>query len=691
MNGIPATLQDFLNRNTWIALVATTLVGIAAVVFRPPTWVLDALIVINWASALALFGLVFRIESASNLASFPTILQLATNLRILTLFAVLTNIVMTFEAGRLVTRLAPSFDREAMVATIMTLLLLVLMYKILLAKGSDRISMVLARYAVDRLPGIQMGIEADVRSGAIDSKEAQRRREAEDRNLDFRAACEGAAKFINAEGNLVLIATALGIIAAITGSQLADEKRFRSLGEAASESAKLVGGAGLAVILPAIMMSLAMILLITKSSGDRRGSSIGDDVREQMLQHPVVLGMVGFAMLVAGVVMRNLFGAILTLVGTGAILFARQKMKSRDALVKSAKNEEVRVISRGERRPLSPLVFELSEGLIAELGADANGAQRHAVEYMEQHVYDLLGLKIPQPDLLVAGIPGCQLRLLLSEIPVMEIELPAGMWFVPSSCGEGAHWTGNRVFGDVVGRFVPAADVPDGVTAHGIAGALPLVFTAALLRHAYDFVDTTQVQQMLAQTATVHRDLVTQTNEAIKTVELVDLLKGLVKEQISIRDTRRILEAVMRGVQRGLKSDLLLDYVRSELSLQIAYRFAPARVLHCIQITNDATVAIEKAQLRIPGGVGEPRVNMPQAQRDAFEQDIREACNEAIARGFRPVIVCRQVVRLAMYILARGPCPDVVVLAAEELPPDFAVKAVAKVGDSVPPASAGNE
>jgi type III secretion protein V len=353
MSGIPAALQNFLNRNTWVALVATMLVGIAAVVFRPPTWVLDALVVINWASAMAFFGLVFRIESAAALASFPTILQLATTLRILTLFAVLTNIIMTFEAGRLVTRLAPSFDREAMVSTIMTLLLLVLMYKILLAKGSERIASVKARFVLDAMPVKHMGIDGDLRAGVIDMREAQRRREILHQEMQSSPAMEGVAKFVNAEGTLVLIGVALGIVAAITGSQIAEVKPFATLGEATGEAAKLVGGAGLAVILPAIMMSLAAVILITRASSEGSGKDIGTEIGEQVLRRPIVLGMVGFTMLVAGVVMRNLFGALLVLGGAGAIMFAWKMMKAQEVLVQSRILERERLVNRGERPELA--------------------------------------------------------------------------------------------------------------------------------------------------------------------------------------------------------------------------------------------------------------------------------------------------------------------------------------------------
>lgn len=691
MSGIPAALQNFLNRNTWVALVATMLVGIAAVVFRPPTWVLDALVVINWASALALFGLVFRIESATKLASFPTILQLATTLRILALFAVLTNIVTTFEAGRLVTRLAPSFDREAMVATIMTLLLLVLMYKILLAKGSERIATVKARFSLDAMPGKQMSIDADLRAGAIDMREAQRRREVLQKEVQFSAAMEGAAKFINAEGNLVLIGAALGIVAAITGSQIADVKMFTP-GEAAGQAAKLVGGAGLAVILPAIMMSLAMVILITRASGEDSDKDIGTEIGDQVLRRPIVLGMVGFTMLVAGVVMRNLFGALLVLGGAGAIMFAWKMMKAQEILVQSRNLERARLVSRGERRQLAPLTFELSKDLLAELGPNADSELGRAVEYVEQHVYEVLGVKIPQPDISIGDSPGCRLRLLLDENFAMEVELPAGTRFVPVRAGDSMRASGNRVLGDVVGRFVAAADVPDGVAAPGTAGVLPLAFAAAVLRFAHEFVDVTQVQRMLEQTSVHHRELVNQTvQDVVKHAELVELLKKLVKDQISIRDVRRILESVLAGAQRGLKNEQLLDYVRASLSRQITHQFAPDRSLRCIQVTRETDAEVEERQRPAVGGIGETRVIMPEARRRALEQDIREACSAAIERGCRPIILCRPEVRQAINVVARGQCPDVVVLAADELNQDVAVETVAWIGDSIPPASAGNE
>ncbi len=693
MNGLPAGLQEYINKNIWIVLVATMLVAVAAVAFRPPKWVIDGLIVINWAAALAVFALVFRIESSAKLASFPTVLQLLTTMRVLTFFAALVGIVLEFQAGRLVSRLAPDFTGEAMLATLMTLVLLVLMYKILLAKGSERVATVSARFALDGMPGKQMSIDADFRAGAIDIKEAQRRRERLQKEMQFFGSMEGAAKYINAEGNLILIAAALGIVAAITAGTTGEPPQFAKVGDAAREGAKLVGGAGLAVILPAIMMSIAMTLLITQAPSEGSESGIGVQIGRQFLTHPVVPGMAGFTMVVLGLVLiRGWFGVLLALLGAAGVFIAWKMARAMEQVALDRARENVNAALRHERRQLSRVILELSPGLIAELGADWEELLLRSAARADDRLYELLGVKAPEPALAEWAAAGCRLRLLIDGISVHEIELPPGARFVTAVPGDNRQPGRNRVLADVVGRFVPAGEVPLGADAPDIAAAMHLVICSAHMRSAHEFVGVDETKLMLDHAATSYRELVNQTvPDAIKLVELAELFRGLVREQISIRDVRRILEAILRGAQRGLKSDSLLGYVRTELARQITHQFAPDGHLRCIQITRETDAEIHEKQRPAVVSGGEPRLFLAEARRRALDDELREGCAASLDRGFRPVIVCRPEVRQVVQSVARGQCPDVVVLAVDEILPDVTVTTVAWIGDSVPPDSTGSQ
>ena len=172
-----------------------------------------------------------------------------------------------------------------------------------------------------------------------------------------------------------------------------------------------------------------------------------------------------------------------------------------------------------------------------------------------------------------------------------------------------------------------------------------------------------------------------------QTHRLVHLRQRTVLDVIAAPDAirqRLVAQSVIGPI--GLRRE-----VEQALARQITHQFAPDGHLRCIQITRETDAEIHEKQRPAVVSGGEPRLFLAEARRRALDDELREGCAASLDRGFRPVIVCRPEVRQVVQSVARGQCPDVVVLAVDEILPDVTVTTVAWIGDSVPPDSTGSQ
>jgi len=279
-------------------LLAAFLISITAMLLVPlPTMLLDFLLVINIAFSLILLLAGLYLPNALALLSFPSILLLTTLFRLGLNVASTRLILSQGEAGDVIRAFGTLLIRGEIIVGIIIFLILTVVNFIVVARGAARVSEVAARFALDALPGKQMGIDADVRAGLLSPTDAQRRREDLRKESQLYGSMDGAMKFVQGDAVAGLFIIAVNILGGIYLGMSAGS----SLSEAVDTYTTLTVGDGLVHQIPAILISICAGMVVTRvSSGE--GSSLGSDVQAQLFARPGTILFGGALVMAMGLV-----------------------------------------------------------------------------------------------------------------------------------------------------------------------------------------------------------------------------------------------------------------------------------------------------------------------------------------------------------------------------------------------------
>ena len=265
----------FLRRYAdWI--VGLGVLGLMVTLITPVNpFVLDVLLAANITISLVLLLVVMNARSARELSTFPTILLFTTLFR-LGLNVASTRLILTHgEAGQVIHAFGEYVGGDNLAVGLVVFLILIIIQFVVITKGSGRISEVAARFVLDAMPGKQMAIDADLNSGLIDASEARARRAAIASEAEFYGAMDGASKFVRGDAIAALIITVLNIVCGIA---LATWNGME-LAEAGEKYSKLTIGDGLVIQIPALFISTAAAVLVTKNTSEQ---SLGTDLLAQV-------------------------------------------------------------------------------------------------------------------------------------------------------------------------------------------------------------------------------------------------------------------------------------------------------------------------------------------------------------------------------------------------------------------------
>ena len=278
-NGLAAARQDRLKRVTdW--LLGFGVLGLLLTLVAPlPPVVLDLLLAVNLSAAVMLLMLTMHARSSTEISTFPTILLFATLFR-LGLNVASTRLILTGgEAGNVIQAFGRYVTGNNLGVGLVVFLVLIIIQFVVITKGSGRVSEVAARFVLDAMPGKQMAIDADLNGGLIDADEARARRESIAREAEFYGAMDGASKFVRGDAIAGLIITALNLVGGIAIGAMGG----MSMGQAVERYSMLTIGDGLVSQIPALLISTAAGVLVTKDSTE---SALGASLATQLGKRP---------------------------------------------------------------------------------------------------------------------------------------------------------------------------------------------------------------------------------------------------------------------------------------------------------------------------------------------------------------------------------------------------------------------
>jgi type III secretion protein V len=268
-------------------------VVVALFVLPLPTPILDLLIAANLAISLVLLIVAMYVPSAISLSTFPSLLLFTTLFRLALNIASTKLILLHAHAGDIIDTFGKLIVGNNVVVGGVVFLIIAIVQFIVVAKGSERVAEVAARFALDAMPGKQMSIDADVRAGVLSSTQAQKRRQSLEQECHLHGAMDGAMKFVKGDAIASIVIALVNILAGIAIGTLMHEM---SLGAALQRYAILTVGDGMVSQIPSLLVSISAGIVITRvSTGNRRDTQLAQQISHQLMAHPRALIIAGLA------------------------------------------------------------------------------------------------------------------------------------------------------------------------------------------------------------------------------------------------------------------------------------------------------------------------------------------------------------------------------------------------------------
>ncbi len=628
------------------AALAGFVIAIVGLMVVPlPTWLLDLLIASNLACSVAVLLVALYVGEALKIAAFPTLLLITTLFRLALNVSSTRLILLQADAGEVIRAFGQFVVRGNYVVGAVIFLILTIIQFVVIAKGSERVAEVGARFTLDAMPGKQMAIDAELRSGSIDGNEARRRRRSLLRESQFYGAMDGAMKFVKGDVIASLIITVINILG---GLAIGVGQRDMEVAAALKRYGLLTIGDGLVTQIPALVMATAAGVLVTRVASEESETSLGAELAGQIFGQPQALRVGSFFVL--GLALIPGLPA-LPFLFIGVLMFAssRARLKSLRAEQERMQPEPIQRRPGPQAQPrfvplVVPWAVEVSQDLEPFLDDDQRGNEvrrpglRAALAAAREMIFRDRGVPLPAGRVIVSeALPDRHAVLALHEVPALLI-----------------------VF-------------PESVTDENLAQHLLLELLPALDRRAQDFLGLSEVQTLLDELEQLSPASVRQVvPKPVTLIQLTDILRRLVEERINIRDLRAILES-LSVVGAAEKDPLTLaEFVRAQLRRPITHALTRgARELPVLLLDGNIEETVRGAITRTPAGAF--LALAPVATRDIVAGVRRAISNHA--GDAQPVVVLTQPdIRRFVRKLLEPELPDVRVVSFAELLPEVAIK-----------------
>lgn len=691
MSEITDSTNSILARYSDI-LLACVVIGMVGMMIIPlPTFLLDLLLTANIATAVTLLMVSLYIPSAVHISAFPSILLLTTLFRLALNVSSTRLILLQADAGEVIEAFGNFVVQGNYVVGAVIFLILTIIQFLVVAKGSERVSEVAARFTLDAMPGKQMSIDADLRAGAFDLNEARRRRAAVQRESQLYGAMDGAMKFVKGDAIAGIIITSINIIAGIIVGVV---QLGMPAAEAASIYTLLTIGDGLVSQIPALLIAMTAGIIVTRVSSEVEDAHLGSDILGQITAHPRALGIAGVMLIAFGVV-PGLPTVPFMLLGGGLGFVAFRLSRAIPVEAPEAEVAEMKSDAKQQSEhqrlmipTVVPVTVEVGPALTQAMG-DRIDWLREMVPSMREGIFYELGVKIPSLRIRASSKHAAPWGLVISvdEVPVSRSmvepdsvflsEPPSSVQALQVDARETRHPITNRPASWVATSDAPAIEEA-GIRTWDSAGYVLIRLTATMKSHAADFIGVQETQDLLEQLEGPFPAAVQEVvPKQLGVQELSEILRRLVEEEVSVRNLRGILEILAERARGERDPVVLVERVREGLARYITNQYA----------RNDGSVIgylVDRSIEDMVGGAvraneeGTYLALPPDVTRQILD-GVGKCVESDIKSGRRPILLTNQNVRRYIKRIVTLEYPEVVVLGFQELDPAFQIQPMGRV------------
>lgn len=663
MGGLGGALSGFTlpNRGDLQALskrsdlfFATAVMGILAVLIFPlPAVLLDLLLAVSIIMSVLIMMTGLFIDNPLEFTVFPTLLLIATMLR-LALNLASTRLILshghegTAAAGHVIEAFGNFVMGGNFVIGIIVFAILIIVNFVVITKGSGRIAEVAARFTLDAMPGKQMAIDADLSAGLIDEKAAKARRAALEEESSFFGAMDGASKFVRGDAVAALLITFINVIGGII---IGVAQQGMPFGAAAKSYTLLTIGDGLASQVPALIVSTAAGILVSKAGV--KGSA-DKALGKQLAHYPKALGMSAGVMVLIGFLPGMPILPFLLLAGSAGYAAWRIAKTAKEAppldaegnpadpaAAAAAKEETVTDLLK-----LDDLKLEMGYALLALVNGEAGDRLTDQIKALRRQLAAELGFVMPS----VRILDNVQLEANAYVVRVKEIEAGTGKIFpgqfmAMDPMGGQVQLPGQHMLEPTFG--LPATWIDAGLrdqaqlkgyTVVDAATVVSTHLTEIIKAHVSELLNHVEVQKLLRELPKEHGELLKEVVPAqISTTGIQRVLQFLLAERVSIRDLGAIIEGIAEVAGAVKNPRDIVEHVRARLGRQICAQYqGPDGMLPIITLSP----AWEQAFLDSIVGEREERyLAMQPSKLSEFVNTVRDRFEQAARLGEMPVLV----------------------------------------------------
>ncbi|MCF7755180.1 flagellar biosynthesis protein FlhA [Paenibacillus xylanexedens] len=668
--------------------VLAGIIGIVLMMILPiPPWLLDLLLVVNISIALMILLVAMNSKEALQFSIFPALLLITTLFRLALNISTTKLILGDGDAGAVVATFGSWIAGGQIAIGFIVFLILVVVQFIVITKGSERVAEVAARFTLDAMPGKQMSIDADLNAGLINEQQARERRSKIEREADFYGAMDGASKFVKGDAIASIIILLINLIGGFIIGMTVHGMAFA---DAMSTYSVLTIGDGLVSQIPALLISTAAGLIVTRASSE---GNLADDITGQLFTYPILIYIVAFVIAMLG--FFTPIHVITTLPLAGVLAYAAWRMQNNlnlkqvaeEQLEEEQQIEEVRspesVINLLQ---VDPIEFEFGYGLIPLADNQQGGDLLDRIIMIRRQCALELGLVVPvirirdniqlRPNEYVIKIKGnvvgggeLLLNHYLAMSPGYDEESVTGIETMEPAFGLPALWidevTKDRA--ELAGYTV--VDPPSVVATH---------LTELIKKHAHELLGRQETKALVDNLRENYSALVDELIPSLLSIgDVQKVLAKLLREKISIRDMVTIFETLADYGTYTKDPDVLTEYVRQSLSRQITQQFSQkGETLRVITVGPGLEKKIAESVQQSDQG---SYLALDPVSTQSVYQKLSEQVNRLIQSGQQPVVLTSPTIRMYLRQVIERTMQDIPVLSYSELEPNVEIQSIGVV------------
>lgn len=685
-------------------MLAVLLLAIVFMMVLPlPPVALDILIAINMTISVVLLMMAVYINSPLQFSAFPAVLLITTLFRLALSVSTTRMILLQADAGQIVYTFGNFVVGGNLVVGIVIFLIITIVQFLVITKGSERVAEVSARFSLDAMPGKQMSIDGDMRAGVIDVHEARERRSVIEKESQMFGSMDGAMKFVKGDAIAGLIIIFVNILGGVT---IGVTQKGLSAADALQLYSILTVGDGMVSQVPALLIAITAGIIVTRVSSEE-SADLGSDIGAQVVAQPKAMLIGGVLLVLFGLIpgfpMVTFFTLAAVVTAGGYFIGLRQRN------AQTSNQDLPTVLAQGAGAPAArskpkvggkargklgekeefamtvPLLIDVDAALQAELEAIALNDELVRVR---RALYLDLGVPFPGIHLRFnEGVGAGEYLIQLQEVPVARGLLRPGYLLVQENAsqlellgipyeegtpllpGQPTLWVAKE-HQERIEKMRLAALTPDQVVTWHLSHVLR--------EYAEDFIGIQETRYLLEQMEGSYGELVKEAQRIIPLQRMTEILQRLVGEDISIRNMRAILEAMVEWGQKEKDVVQLTEYIRSSLKRYICYKYANGNNIL------PAYLLDQQVEEQIRGGVRQTSAGsylaLDPTITQSFLEQVRHTVGDLTLMQNKPVLIVSMDIRRYVRKLIEGDYHALPVLSYQELTQQINIQPLGRVG-----------